>query len=142
MKKEMFIAISLILILGASCSSPKKDNQKNTETVQTSNPEPATTTKDTGQATNKNADYGAKLYEDKGCLVCHQLNSKLVGPSIKDIAAAYSGNKEGLTAFLRGKGKAIVDPSQAAVMQPQIAITQALPADKLDAIVNYILAAK
>ncbi|OFX49990.1 MAG: hypothetical protein A2066_01105 [Bacteroidetes bacterium GWB2_41_8] len=88
------------------------------------------------------ASVGKKLYSEKGCLVCHQLNTKLVGPSVKDIAAAYSGNKAGLTAYLKGEGKPIVDLSQASVMQPQIAITKALPADELDAIVDYILSIK
>ena len=142
MKKEIFIAISLVLILGASCSSPKKDNQKSTESVQTSNPKPAIAEEKTTQAVSETVGIGEKLYKDKGCLVCHQLTTRLVGPSIKDISAAYSGNKAGLTAFLKGEGKAIVDPSQASVMQPQIAITKALPAEELDEIVDYILSIK
>jgi len=141
MKKEMLIAISLVLIMGASCSAPKKDNQKSTETVQASKPKQATVEEKTAQA-SETVKSGEKLYKDKGCLVCHQLNTKLVGPSIKDIAAAYSGNKAGLTAFLKGEGKAIVDPSQANVMQPQIAVTKALPTEELDAIADYILSFK
>lgn len=142
MKKETFIAISLVLIIATSCSSPKKDNQKSTETVQTSNPEQATPEEKNTQVSSETVGSGEKLYKDKGCLVCHQLNTKLVGPSVKDIAAAYSGNKAGLTAYLKGEGKSIVDPSQSSVMQPQIAITKALPADELDAIVDYILSIK
>jgi len=142
MKKETLIAISLVLIMAASCSSPKKDNQKSTETVQTSNPEQATPEEKNTQVASATVGYGEKLYKDKGCLVCHQLNKKLVGPAVKDIAAAYSGNKAGLTAYLKGEGKSIVDPSQSSVMQPQIAITKALPAEELDAIVDYILSIK
>lgn len=142
MKKETFIAISLVLIIATSCSSPKKDNQKSTETVQTSNPEQATPEEKNTQVSSETVGSGEKLYKDKGCLVCHQLNTKLVGPSVKDIASAYSGNKAGLTAYLKGEGKSIVDPSQTSVMQPQIAITKALPADELDAIVDYILSIK
>ncbi|BBE20134.1 cytochrome c552 [Aquipluma nitroreducens] len=142
MKKETLIAISLVLIMAASCSSPKKDNQKSTETVQTSNPEQATPEEKNTQVASATVGYGEKLYKDKGCLVCHQLNKKLVGPAVKDIAAAYSGNKAGLTAYLKGEGKSIVDPSQSSVMQPQIAITKALSAEELDAIVDYILSIK
>ena len=118
MKKETFIVISLILIIAVSCSSPKKDNQKSTETVQTSNPEQATPEEKNTQVSSETVGSGKKLYKDKGCLVCHQLNTKLVGPAVKDIAAAYSGNNAGLTAYLKGEGKSIVDPSQYSVMQP------------------------
>lgn len=142
MKKITFIAVSLVLIMAASCSAPKKDNQKSTEAVQTSSPKPAIAEEKTNLAASETVGFGEKLYKDKGCLVCHQLNTKLVGPSVKDIAAAYSGNKAGLTAYLKGEGKSIVDPSQASVMQPQIAITKALPAEELDAIVDYILSVK
>jgi cytochrome c len=139
MKKYSFIAAGLVLLLGLSCSSPNKENSINTtteksavsETVETS-PKPTKVVASTGQ----------KIYSENGCLVCHQLNTKLVGPSIKDIAAAYSGNKAGLIAYLKGEGEAIVDPSQAALMQPQIAITKALPADELEAMVDYILSIK
>ncbi len=131
MKRITFITISLVLIMGVSCSSPKKEKSTATKEVATSI-EPMV----------EEANPGKKLYKDKGCVVCHQVNTKLVGPAIKDIAAAYSGNKAGLTAFLRGEGKAIVDPSLASVMQPQIAITKALPAEELDEIVNYILSNK
>lgn len=142
MKKEMLIALSLVLIMSVSCSAPKKDNQKSTEIVQTSDPKQAIPEEKSTQTTSETVGRGEKLYKDKGCLVCHQLNSKLVGPSVKDIAAAYSGNKAGLTAFLKGEGEAIVDPSQAAVMQTQISITQGLPAEDLEAMVDYILSFK
>lgn len=142
MKKETLIAISLVLIIAVSCSSPKKDNQKSTETEQTSNPKQAIPEEKNTKLVSETVRSGEKLYKEKGCLVCHQLNTKLVGPSVKDIAAAYSGNKAGLTAYLKGEGKSIVDPSQFGVMQPQITITKALPAEELDAIVDYILSIK
>ena len=43
-----------------------------------------------------------------GCLACHTVDKKLVGPSYKDVAAKYKGNKDAeatLTAKLKdGKG--------------------------------------
>jgi cytochrome c len=139
MKKLSFIAASLVFILGVSCSSPNKEKSTSTTTEKSTTPE---TVGKSSKPTEVVASAGQKLYSDKGCLVCHQLNTKLVGPAVKDIAAAYSGNKAGLTAFLKGEGKAIVDPSQASVMQPQIAITKALSAQDLDEIVDYILSIK
>lgn len=139
MRKLTFIGASLVLLLSVSCSSPGKEKSTNTATEKSATSETVEKNPNPAEAV---ASVGQKLYSDKGCLVCHQLNTKLVGPSVKDIAAAYSGNKAGLTAYLKGEGKSIVDPSQSSVMQPQIAITKALPADELDAIVDYILSIK
>lgn len=139
MRKLTFIGTSLVLLLSVSCGSPNKEKSTNTTTEKSATSETVEKNPKPAEAV---ASIGQKLYSDKGCLVCHQLNTKLVGPSVKDIAAAYSGNKAGLTAYLKGEGKPIVDLSQASVMQPQIAITKALPADELDAIVDYILSIK
>ncbi len=139
MGKLTFIGASFVFLLSVSCSSPNKEKSTSTTT------EKSATSETAGKGvkpTEAVASAGQKLYSEKGCVVCHQLNTKLVGPAVKDIAAAYSGNKAGLTAFLKGEGKAIVDPSQASVMQPQIAITKALPPDELDTIVDYILSIK
>src|SRR5690606_12667680 len=129
MRKLTFIGASLVLILSVSCSSPCKEKSTNTTTEKSATSE---TVEQNPKPAEAVASAGQKLYSEKGCLVCHQLNTKLVGPSVKDIAAAYSGNKAGLTEYLKGEGKSIVDPSQSSVMQPQIAITKALPADELD----------
>ncbi len=136
MKKYLVVAASLVLILGISCSSTDKEESADIRIEKSAvlealekSPKPTKTV----------ASIGQKLYSEKGCLVCHQLNTKLVGPSTKNIAAAYSGNKAGLTAYLKGEGEAIVDPSQASLMQPQIAITKALSAEELEALVDYIL---
>lgn len=40
----------------------------------------------------------------KGCLNCHEADKKKVGPSLKDIAAKYKGNKDA-EAMLVGKLK-------------------------------------
>lgn len=36
----------------------------------------------------------ADLAQKKNCLACHQADKKLVGPSYKDVAAKYAGQKE------------------------------------------------
>jgi len=33
------------------------------------------------------------LAQSKGCLSCHAVDAKLVGPSYKDVAKKYAGNK-------------------------------------------------
>jgi cytochrome c len=39
------------------------------------------------------ADAAADLAKAKGCLSCHAVDKKLVGPSYKDVAAKYAGDK-------------------------------------------------
>jgi cytochrome c len=40
------------------------------------------------------ADDGETLFKNSGCGSCHSLASKGVGPSLKDIAAKYAGDKK------------------------------------------------
>ena len=39
------------------------------------------------------ADAGMDLAKTKGCLACHAIDKKLVGPAYKDVAAKYAGDK-------------------------------------------------
>ena len=72
------------------------------------------------------AQSGADVVKAKGCLNCHDMEAKKVGPSFKDIAAK-KGNKDALVAKLKeGKGHMKVTASDA----------------ELGAAVQYILAAK
>lgn len=84
---------------------------------------------------------GAEFFQTSGCVACHQLDAKTVGPSIKEIATAYA-DAAALTAFLKGESKAIVDPAQEAVMAPQVEITKKMSAEDLQVIVDYIIANK
>ena len=36
----------------------------------------------------------AKLAQEKACLACHSVDKKIVGPSYKEIAAKYRGQKD------------------------------------------------
>lgn len=45
------------------------------------------------------------LAKAKGCMACHAIDKKLVGPSYKDVAAKYKGDK-GAVATLAAKVKA------------------------------------
>lgn len=41
-----------------------------------------------------NAQADADLAKNSGCLNCHNVDTKLVGPSLKDIAAKYAGQDD------------------------------------------------
>jgi len=89
-----------------------------------------------------NAEAGSELFTSNGCVACHQVDTKTVGPALKDIAAGYTDNDAGLTAFLKGEGEAIIDPAMAAVMTPQIETTKNMSDDDRNSIVAYIMTAK
>jgi len=63
------------------------------------------------------ADAGGDLAKAKGCLGCHAVAEKKVGPAYKDVAAKYKGNKDAeatLIAKLKdGKGHMKVAASDA-----------------------------
>jgi len=65
------------------------------------------------------ADAGADLAKAKGCLGCHAVAEKKVGPAYKDVAAKYKGNKDAeatLIAKLKdGKGHMKVAASDAEI---------------------------
>ena len=56
------------------------------------------------------ADDGADLAKAKGCLNCHKVDAKLVGPAYKDVAAKYKGDKTAaakLAAKVKAGGKGV-----------------------------------
>ena len=76
------------------------------------------------------AQSGAEVMKAKGCLNCHDMNTKKVGPAFKDVAAKYKGNKgaeaELVNKLKEGKGHMKITASDA----------------ELKAAVGYALSAK
>lgn len=143
MKNSTFLVTFMLFasFFLVSCGSSSNENKQNAQTAVTPEPEPAPVVNEETLPPTSEANLGEKLFKDKGCVVCHQLNSKLVGPSLVDVSLLYKDDKESLTSFLLGKKKPIVDPGQADVMKPQIEITKAMAASDLEAVVDYILSA-
>jgi len=79
------------------------------------------------------------LFENNGCVACHKVDQKSIGPSLKDIAAAYKGKEDQMFKFLKGQAEAIVDPAQFAVMQTNLEITKKMSDEDVKAIVDYIM---
>lgn len=151
MKKlnSMTAFFAMFFVVSISCSSPKSDGQKSAEKVQTDSPKPEmiaeanTTAAEAGApVSSENVAKGGKLFKDKGCVVCHMLDTKLIGPALKDVSKAYAGNKDKLNSFLKGNSPSIIDPAQHAIMEPQILITKAMSEADRMAIVEYLLSIK
>jgi len=63
----------------------------------------------------------AKLAQDKGCLNCHAVAEKKIGPSLKDISAKHKGNAAApgalFAALKDGKGHPKVNASDDEIKQ-------------------------
>ena len=68
-------------------------------------------------ASGTSAQSGAELLTAKGCLGCHDVEVKKVGPALKDVAAKYKGDKQAeaklVAALKEGKGHPKVAASDA-----------------------------
>lgn len=138
MKKILFVfAVFSLLII--SCGETKKEDVIiEVETPQ----EEAAKTPATG---NDMIALGEKLFTDKTCVSCHQLDAKIVGPSIKDIVKVYDQNDASIVDFLKGTQEAIVetDPGQVAIMKANLdGFVKDLKEEDLQALAAYMESVK
>jgi cytochrome c551/c552 len=73
------------------------------------------------------------LLQKDGCLVCHKVDAKLVGPAFRDVAKKYSGRAD-LVAYLTGKIKNGGSGVWGAAMMPP----QTLNPDDVRAIAQWL----
>ena len=121
MKKVIFLLSVLAFV---SC---KKESEE-------SFGKPETTTE-----TQKPEELGAQIFAGKGaCVACHKPDVKLVGPSLQDIAKIYKDKNGDIVSFLKGEGEPIVDPTQYAVMKPNLELTKTFSEEELKALEAYV----
>jgi cytochrome c len=92
---------SLIILLSAFLLSCGGEGDKATEEAKKDEPAATTSTLPAG-ITQADYDKGLNLIANSDCLTCHQINSKVTGPSYADIAKKYEPTKENIT-MLAGK---------------------------------------
>ena len=120
-----------ILYLVAVCSflSCKKEETKKESLYPTTTEEVAQTP----------VELGKEIFEGKGnCIACHQIDKKVIGPSLQDIAGIYKSKNADMVTFLKGEGEPIVDPSQYEVMKANFALTKAMSDEELKALEAYV----
>ncbi|WP_047541102.1 c-type cytochrome [Methylotenera versatilis] len=83
-----------------------------------------------------NADAAKALAQKSGCLACHSIDKKVLGPSYKDIAAKYKGDKSAeakLVAKVKTGGSGVWGPMPMPANSPQV------KDDDIKTIVQWIL---
>jgi cytochrome c len=126
MKKLLIIVTFLVLV---SC---KKETQE-TITKPTESSEGMPAVAQTPEA------LGKVIFEERGnCIACHQVDQKVIGPSLQEIAKIYKDKNGDIVSFLKGEGEPIVDPSQYDVMKTNFAITKIMSDEELKGLEAYI----
>lgn len=110
------------------------------ETAETTVKDPAENYSEGHSAEAKTPEaLGKQIFEGQGnCISCHQVDQKVIGPSIQEIAKIYKDKKGDIVTFLKGNADPIVDPDQFSVMKTNFPITQAMSDEELKAIESYI----
>jgi len=127
MKKVLFLAAVLTL---ASCKKEVSETPNSTKESYSED--------ESAQAKTPEA-LGKQIFEGSGnCASCHQVDQKVIGPSIQEIAKIYKDKNGNIVTFLKGNAEPIVDPEQFEVMKTNFPITQAMSEDELKAIEAYI----
>ncbi len=78
-----------------------------------------------------NAQTGADLAKSKNCLTCHDVDKKKVGPSFKETASKYKGNKGAAAELIAKLKEGTKHPFKAAASDAE-----------LKTLVEYVLAQK
>ena len=126
MKKTVFLLVVLAFV---AC---KKESQESFGKSETAIEETSTEVK-TPEV------LGKEIFEGKGnCVACHQVDQKVVGPSIQEIAKIYKDQNADMVTFLKGDGEPIVDPSQFELMKTNFAITEEMSDEELKALEAYM----
>lgn len=134
-----FVFFALLMV---SCGKEKKEEVK--KEVETTVNKVEKAAAEATQVGDQVA-LGKQLFTEKTCVSCHQLDKKLVGPSVKDIVKIYDEKKGNIVQFLKGNSPAIVDtdPGQVAIMKANLdGFVHDLSGDQLRALAAYMRSVK
>jgi cytochrome c len=142
MKKTLLVLFLFALFL-SSCGDGKKENiKKETETEVKEDVK-----KVEAEPTNAGelVAMGEKLFTDKTCVSCHDIEIKIVGPSVQKIMKVYEEKNGNIINFLKGTDGPIVetDPGQVAIMKANLnGFVKDLSEEQLEALSAYMTSVK
>ena len=135
--KKLLLIFGVLAFTFASCGDKKKEEVKKEA-------EPIKVEETAVSAKDQQIALGEKLFSEKTCITCHQVDMKVVGPSIKDIVKVYDEQNGNLVKFLKGNSDAIVDtdPGQVAIMKANLdGFVKDLTPEDLQALSAYMRSA-
>ncbi|PCI35562.1 MAG: cytochrome C [Flavobacteriaceae bacterium] len=141
--KKSILMLGLAAFMFVSCGDKKKEEVK--KEVETKVEKVEEVAKEVVADTGAAVEAGKKLFTEKGCVACHQETVKIVGPSVKDIAAKYVAEKGNMVKFLKGEAPAIVDTdvAQVAIMKANLdGFVKDLNDDQLASLAAYMSSVK
>lgn len=132
-----YLFIFIVLILTVGCAKDKKStDDKEVDTINKEMPQRQPLSMDS------QIFLGNRLFSEKTCITCHDVNKEKIGPSVKEIMRIYKEQNGDIVAFLKGEAEPIVDTtaSQVAIMQENIdGFVKGLSDEMLNAIATYML---
>jgi len=138
--KKLLLFFGVLAFTFASCGDKKKEEvKKEVEPIKEEVKVEETTT-DTS-ANDQQLAMGEKLFAEKTCTACHALDTKVIGPSIKDIVKIYDEKGGNLVKFLKGNSDPIVDtdPGQVAIMKANLdGFVKDMTPEELQAVSAYM----
>jgi cytochrome c len=133
MKKIIFIAIAVVAF---SCKGKEEESFGKGNDSEKSG---GSVNEGMAAETKTSVDLGESIFLGKGnCVSCHKVDENMIGPSLQNIAKIYKEKNGSIVAFLKGEDEPIVDPSQYAIMQANIALTKTFSDKELTALEAYV----
>ncbi len=126
------VSFFLVFLVLFSCNMDKKSTKVQNKVV----PQRAELSRDS------QIFLGNRLFSEKTCITCHDVNKEKIGPSVKEIMKIYKEKNGDIVAFLKGNAKPIVDTtySQVAIMQANIdGFLKGISDEELKTIATYML---
>jgi cytochrome c len=137
--KRVLLISSLFVFLYA-CNSSDDTSSATPETTPPKEKEtPEVTEKAPDLSTNPDYEKGLALVAKSGCLACHSVSEKIIGPSYREIANKYAGMSDTIVTHLANKvraGGTGVWGTNVMAPQPHI------PQEDAEAMVRYVLLLK
>lgn len=139
--KKILLIFGVLAFTFTSCGDKKKEEvKKEVEPIKVEETIKAAE-ENTSDAKSEQVILGEKLFTEKTCVACHVLDTKLIGPSIKDIIKIYNEKGANMVQFLKGNTEAIVDtdPGQVAIMKANLdGFVKDLSPEELQALAAYM----